>query len=105
MSNITFEQYQEAREIAAAYERAQAEAAAAARAAYAVPVTALVNSDHFRAVYADLGYMIANFSDDSFFGMPVGSLHTIARNLARQVQVDLDAPVIPAAPEGNGDDE
>lgn len=99
---ITVEQYNEAREQVAKYERMKAEEVAAQRAAYAVHVTELVTSDAFKTVYAALAAMLATQTDDSFYGMPVNALHTISRNLASQVNVNMDAPV---APEGSTDGE
>ncbi len=102
---ITEEEYQKAREVAAAYERMKAEEVAAQRAAYAVHVTELVTSDAFKAVYAALASMLATQTDDSFYGMPVNALHTISRNLASQVNVNMDAPVAPTPSEGEADGE
>lgn len=87
----TEQEYNDARAITAAYEAAQKAAQEAARAAYAIPVKAMIESEAFRTVYDALSDMIATQSDDSFFGMPVGALHTISRNLASQVGVDMDA--------------
>lgn len=89
------QEYNEARAITLAYEAAQREAQEAARAAYAIPVKALVESDEFRFVYAALKDMLATQSDDSFFGIPVGSLRTISKNLATQICIDLDNGVPP----------
>jgi len=93
MSNNTptEQEYNDARIVTAAYEAAQKAAQEAARAAYGIPVKTLVESPEFRTVYDALADMIANQSDDSYFGMPVGALHTISRNLASQVGVDMDA--------------
>lgn len=100
MPAITDEQYQAAREIAAAYEREKAEIAASQRAAYAIPVKALVESAAFREVYDALTVMLATQTDDSYFGMPVNALHTIGKNLAMQVAVNMDVPVSGPVVEG-----
>lgn len=94
-TTVTEEQYQAAREVAATYEREKAALAAAQRAAYAIPVKALVESPAYREVYEATADMLANHTDDSYFGIPVNALHTIAKNLAMQVGVDMDAPVVP----------
>ena len=90
---VTEDEAKAARSVVAEYDRQQQEAADAARAAYAVPVTAMIESDAFKAVYAALLDMLANQSDDSFFGMPVEALRTISRNLAFQVGLTLDEAV------------
>lgn len=90
-TTITEEQYLEAREIAAAYERERAAIAAAQRALYFVPVKELVESDAFRTVYDALTDMAANQIDDGYFGMPVNAIKSICRNLATQVSIDMDA--------------
>lgn len=92
MSNTpTEKEYNDARAVTAAYEAAKKAEVEAARAAYAIDVKTLVESAAFRTVYDALTAMLATQSDDSYFGMPVGALHTISKNLATQVGVDMDA--------------
>lgn len=88
------QEYNDALAITSAYEAAKRAEQEAARAAFAVPVRALVESSEFATVYAALKAMIATQADDSHFGIPVGALHTISKNLASQVGVDMDAPTI-----------
>lgn len=95
MSNtteITEEQYNAARTIAAEYERKKAEEAAVKRAAYAIPVEALVKSPEYLAVWTEIMLMLAEQEDDGFFKMPVEGLSTIMRNLAAQVGLTLVLP-------------
>lgn len=101
---ITEEQYQAAREVTTTYEREKAEAAAAQRAAYAVVVKTLVETDAYREVFEAVADMVKNHSDDSYFGIPVNGLYTITKNLAMQVGVNMEAPVT-VPPVGGTDDQ
>lgn len=89
---ITANQYQEAREIAARYERRQAEIAAEKRAAYAVPVVALVNSEAYLDVYTAVMHILETQTPDGYFDMTVQALSTIMPNLAANAGYTLTLP-------------
>lgn len=107
-TEITVEQYDAALTIAAEYERKKAEAEAAKRAAYAIPVEALVKSPEYLAVWTEVKRIVATESDDGFFGNSMAYFATVMPNLAAQVGITLvlpapveDTPIEPKPVEEN----
>lgn len=83
----------------AAYDAVKAAEAEAARLAYLIPVTTLVESDAFRRVYRDLGAMRADYADNGNFGLHVDALYAIMPRLAQAAGLSIGSP------EGNDDGE